>query len=411
MPTDHPMRRQLHDEFHSRPSLYFDGPAVVRHHAFYFAGVMDIVPANLLALKGQQTREGNSGIVQVAGGQIKWEVHTEFVSVTQVVAWSGDIASLPVSDAAWQELLEAMPGQRICNVEVLVVPVGDYRAADLLEAGSDLVASAVGGRDAEVWSTFRLGKDHATRIVLLNRHLNSYRTGRMVRRLLEIEDYRMMALLALPLSKAAFRKCVEIERELQSAIASLRDPSSSQQAVLAEIAKCSAEMQDLSIKTRERFSATAAYADLVFRRVQELREERIEGHQRVGVFIDRRFGPAVRSCEQADRRVENTAVHVARTTELLRTSVQVELEQQNASLLQSMERRLAIQTRLQQAVEGLSVFAIGYYALSILKYMLEGVAILTPAAHWTKAVIPIAVPIILLVVWLSVRRVHTSIKS
>ncbi|MGZ0843214.1 DUF3422 family protein, partial [Klebsiella pneumoniae subsp. pneumoniae] len=61
-------------------------------------------------------------------------------------------------------------------------------------------------------------------------------------------------------------------------------------------------MLDVSVNTGERFSATAAYAELVFARLAELREQHVDGYQRLGVFIERRFRPAIRFCAQASRR-------------------------------------------------------------------------------------------------------------
>ncbi|OCI97726.1 hypothetical protein A6U86_33900 [Rhizobium sp. AC27/96] len=411
MQLDHPLRRQLHNELHSRPSLYFEAPAFVWHEAFYVKASSIQIPEKILALDANRTRDGKSGIAMTPNGKIKWEMHTEFVSATHVVAWDGNPDTHPTPDPLWRELTDLMPGQRIAAVEVFVCPFDNNPAAQQLVDSEDMVASSVGGGDAEVWSTFRMGDNGSTRMILLNRRLNAYRTGRMVRRLLEIENYRMMALLSLPLSQSAFLQCVEYENGLRDIMDLLGLPDRKQDILLADLAKLSASLLHLSITTRERFSATAAYAELVFRRLEELREERIEGHQRIGVFIDRRFRPAIRSCEQADKRVENTAMRIARASELLRTSVQVELEQQNAQLLESMERRVAIQTRLQQAVEGFSIIAISYYALGILKTFFEGIVEIYPSGHWIKSAFPTLIPLIIIVVWLIGRRVRLSLSG
>ncbi|MGO8657883.1 DUF3422 family protein, partial [Rhizobium ruizarguesonis] len=84
---------------------------------------------------------------------------------------------------------------------------------------------------------------------------------------------------------------------------------------------------------RHRFGATKAYAEIVASRTSELREVRVEQRQRIGTFIDRRFQPAVRSVEAAERRLDELAERVSLAGDLLRTTVQVQLEDQNASLL------------------------------------------------------------------------------
>ena len=62
---------------------------------------------------------------------------------------------------------------------------------------------------------------------------------------------------------------------------------------------------------------------------------------------------------------------LARAANLLRTRVDIELEQQNSELLKAMNERTRLQLRLQQTVEGLSIAAISYYVVSLLDYAIE----------------------------------------
>ena len=64
-------------------------------------------------------------------------------------------------------------------------------------------------------------------------------------------------------------------------------------------------------------------------------------------------------------RLKALSERAARIAELMRTRVDVALESQNRDLLESMNRRAAMQLRLQQTVEGLSVVAISYYAANL----------------------------------------------
>ena len=59
------------------------------------------------------------------------------------------------------------------------------------------------------------------------------------------------------------------------------------------------------------------------------------------------------------------SLRATRAADLLRTRVDVALQAQNQSLLESMDSRSALQLRLQQTVEGLSVVAISYYAVGL----------------------------------------------
>lgn len=98
----------------------------------------------------------------------------------------------------FRQVLDRVPGRLVA---VVVVTARDGAAPPSFVSEADFVASLVGGGDAEVHSTFRLNEDGFVGLYLFNRNLNAYRAGRMVRRLLEIETSRMMALLALPVAQ------------------------------------------------------------------------------------------------------------------------------------------------------------------------------------------------------------------
>ena len=92
---------------------------------------------------------------------------------------------------------------------------------------------------------------------------------------------------------------------------------------------------------------------------------------------------------------------------MLRTKVNVAVEKQNRDLLHSMNTRAKLQLRLQQTVEGLSVAAVSYYVVGLIAYLAKGFgaerfgvkdSVLTAAA----------VPIVVLIIWLLVRRIRRS---
>ena len=66
-----------------------------------------------------------------------------------------------------------------------------------------LIGSLVKKGKAQVWTAFRFHEDGFARFLMYNRSTNKCETGRLVQKLLEVETYRLMALLALPLCKEA----------------------------------------------------------------------------------------------------------------------------------------------------------------------------------------------------------------
>ncbi|MGK0399761.1 MAG: putative membrane-anchored protein, partial [Gammaproteobacteria bacterium] len=138
------------------------------------------------------------------------------------------------------------------------------------------------------------------------------------------------------------------------------------------------------------------------RRISELREQRIEGAQSFNEFMERRLEPAVRTCESVSDRVKALSNRIARVSNLLRTRININLEAQNRDLLRSMDRRAAMQLRLQEMVEGLSVVVLSYYSLGLLDYALKGLKQLGVDLN-TDLVVGISVPFIVIAVLISLR--------
>ncbi len=67
-----------------------------------------------------------------------------------------------------------------------------------------------------------------------------------------------------------------------------------------------------------------------------------------------------------------TSPRLGRAGDLLRTRIDVELEEQNRDLPDGMNRRARLQLRLQQTVEGLSVAAVSYFGVGLIGYLVKG---------------------------------------
>ena len=124
-------------------------------------------------------------------------------------------------------------------------------------------------------------------------------------------------------------------------------------------------------------------------------------------FLARRMAPALRTCAALEERQANLAEKLARAANLLRTRVDVELEQQNRDVLRAMNERTRLQLMLQATVEGLSVAAISYYVVGLFGYLVKGLhdaeVIRVDPALLTGAFVPVA----LLLVWWIVRRIRS----
>lgn len=342
--------------------------------------------------------------------QLKWESHTEFVTYTLFVpgvseeAFSGDSLSFLPDD--W---LAETGGRVISAAMVRVERAADQAAAEerflsgLADSFADESVSLgwVVDDEALVATDFRLHEDGFARIAVIALDgIGPRRLGRIVQRLLEIESYKSFALLTLPVARRVSKTVTEIDRRLGALNAADANPREALEALTA----LAGEVERLSTETAFRFGAAGAYDAIVGDRIAVLRARRMRGRQLFSEFMTRRFDPAMRTCRSAERRLAELSDRVARASALLSTRVQVAVEAQNQELLESMDRRAALQLRLQQTVEGLSVVAISYYAVNLGGY------ILAPAAKaWgldkTTLTAALAVPVIA-GVWLMVRRIR-----
>ena len=122
----------------------------------------------------------------------------------------------------------------------------------------------------------------------------------------------------------------------------------------------------------------------------------------------RRYAPAMRTVSSAERRLEAMSSRSIRASNLLRTRVDVERSAQNQRLLESMDRRSDLQLRLQRTVEGLSVVAISYYAVSLVGYMLYPAADASGVSKGTLTAL-VTLPVVLFV-WWAIRRLRANVE-
>jgi len=97
-------------------------------------------------------------------------------------------------------------------------------------------------------------------------------------------------------------------------------------------------------------------------------------------------------------------------SDMMRTKVELSIQEQNQLLLTSMDRRSQIQLKMQHAVEGLSVAAISYYSIGLVKYIISSLD-LHDFILSKSQLVGLSVPVIVATVWLLTRRVHKRFKK
>ena len=418
----HPLRQALNDEVHARPPVPLETPEFVTYLAFLHhdgSAVREGVHLRLLAEQlGLPEPETESGHVFLDAGEfrLKWERHNEFSSYVFfrriLPEYTADEHALLCVPAAWRN---DIPGQLIVATHVEVRPVADVPpdtvAVQLSPRGETQVAARVADGAGWVFTDFHI-HDGFSRFLLVDASLTPRQAGRLVQRLVEIETYRVMALLAFPIAKQVGRLLSRAEDELADLMDGMGSAESSddERAVLARLTRLAADVERSVARTTFRFGAAAAYYRLVQQRIEELREARLTGFPTIREFMERRLDPAIATCATIARRQEDLSGRIARNSQLLRTRVDIELQRQNQELLAQMNRRARLQLRLQETVEGLSVVAITYYGSQLVSYLAKGgKPYLGPVSP--DVVTAISIPVIAGLVALGLRRMRRSLAA
>jgi uncharacterized membrane-anchored protein len=421
LPTEYASRQRLADELHARPFEAVATPGAVlsiatlrsgaAEDAHCLAHLAQLVPGENAAAPDTTHLSLRSGAIRV-----RWERHTEFYGYT-FIADTGPAELADSFDTGWLAALPpgwlaALPGPMIAatHIALLSCPGEPPHAREVAPVfGSEaIVGNRVADGAASVVTDWRT-VDGVTRFLVLDHALNRRRAGRTAQRLIEIDTYRMMALLSLPIATQRMSELGAEEALLASLMGRFRAATDGDDQLLAELTELAARVEQAMAAHGSRFSATRAYRDIVERRLAELREVTVPGLQPMSEFLERRFRPAMDSCTAAAARQSQVSERIARAAQLLQTRAEVERERQNQSLLASLDRRQAMQLRLQETVEGLSVIAMTYYGVGLGGYLLEPLA---KAAGVSKSLVTmIAVPVIGLIVLLSMRRLRRRIAE
>lgn len=426
----HPRRASLVEELHARPFQPMAAPGRVLRLAFkeptgaaerdlakdrdHLTALLDHHGAPPLP-PGARQHSATLGPLR-----LKWECHTEFVSYLFTAdgpgstLFDGSIAAQ--LDPDW---IASAPGKIVSasEVELIFQPTHDPAAAldaDLIDHFNpeSMAASSILDASAIAVGDFRIDPRGVTRFaVIVTGETGPRRLGRAVQRILELEVYATMALLALPIASETAGRLNQVERELTELIhrATQGDNRPADEDLLEDLSSLAAEIEAMSAAAAFRLDAADAYTSIVRDRIQLLRERPVRGRQRFDEFFNRRFDPAIRTVQAARGRLEALSTRTARIAELLRTRVSVTLEAQNQQVLDQMNDRAAQQLRLQQTVEGLSVVAISYYAVSLAAYLLAP-AEKALGIDKTSLMALVTIPTIL-AVWFSVHRLRGHLQN
>jgi len=420
LPTAHPDHRTILSEAHARPFLVLTNPVIVTQLVMLQTKLTHTSEVEHLCLLceelGGPEPESNSRLLHLDFGrfEIHWQQHLEYSTYRFIRPTSGKPFEQSALEYLPQDWLSNIPGELISAMDV---QTESYQAEEttnpdrLKKIFNDKppVGSEVRKSLSMLWSRFEPCKQGFVRYLLQVKNLAPAQNGRLVNRVLEMEGYRLLALLSTPMIKKLRPQIDRIDFAMLLIADHIKRISSidDQQSLLTKLSTLAAEVEVLGSHDY-RFSASHAYFDLFDERLDELQEKKLSATMTAGEFIQRRMTPARRTLRHTQRRISELSRRISHARELLQTNINMTIEHQNQELLLSMEKRSHLQLRLQEAVEGLSIAAISYYLVSLTKYLLVGLK--SVGIHLNKDLFTaLAVPVVIFAVWFTVHKIKDHV--
>ncbi len=415
--TLHPLRDTLYNELHVRPFYPLESPQQVTYLAAISTPDALKKAFSLLCRLCKRyeitpPQEDTVTFHQNFGDfVITWERHVEFYSLTvlhpsPVKGEPFEYTAIDLLPADW---IRELPGQIIVAIHLIIDDQQLGYSTDALTRyfeGQPVMLSGTYAGKAEIYTAFKLHGDGYGRIIIRDKGMAPLQTGRLTRRFLDMETYRLLSLLSLPIARRITPQLRNMDQRLAEilTVVSNLDDSSGEREILEKLTKIEAHLETYRAETTNRFSATRAYHQLVKDRLERIKEVKIDEHLSIGEFINRRLNPALRTCESVQRWMEDLSKRIERASDLMRTRVNLNLQEQSRSQLEAMNRRSHLQFRLQETVEGLSIAAISYYSIGLLGYLLKGL----PLKHWgldKNMLLAGSIPVVFVVIWYITRRI------
>lgn len=392
LPTEDGRRVLLHNEIHTRPSANVHLPALVFYVAVLNANVSvqeELLHLQLLSGQSRLSLDNlKANFLQIQTGKYNliWERHTEFTRYTLIqklpknTNWGQSFPDQLKDIATEEGWIQGIPGNTITAIQLIIHNEGMDDPNALQHAklwlgespliGAKMGRTASGESHSHLLSTLRIDAQGFERVlVLAATDTSPSRAGRIAQRILELETYRMMALLSLPVAKSLGAKLTQTETQLVRITHRLEKEIDTDEVLLRDLAGLAVQVESATAEHSYRFSAARAYHAIVLERISEMRENPLSGIQTVGEFMQRRLAPAMATVNATSDRLGNLAERVARASALLRTRVEIAAELHNQQLLEKLTRGQDLQLRLQSTVEGLSIAAITYYVVSLALYI------------------------------------------
>ena len=432
--------RKLHERPHQPIGKWLRAPAHVHYDAFRMSDPPTQRPASRLefqSLLGQfkvpaettVLRENfGYGVKEAENGDrliLIWQAHTEYYNYQfwHVPApTTSPVTFGPLRFPEYTCTLEPL-GSVVCRLDILLTtgilpPRGDLRG---LMPGPVLYGSRIFNEQTGVVTSFTPDDQGRERywVSVGPSHGDSSRLKDIVDAIVRIETYYHLLLMQKPLFSAAVDQVYKFEqvhlkqREIITGHIAHAD-SQTLQRWLNTLTQDLLKTNRMAGKLHFELSAWLPYGKIVHTTLASLAEQGMEAYRPISDYVLSGITGVAEGYQQLLKRIDTLRNGFEGIISIIRTRVDLIVEAQNLTLLQSVDKTTKSQVILQHTVEGLSVIVIAYYLAGLAGYVFKGlyeIGWLKNANLASAIFVPVAIGLAFAVTTVSKKYLHKKLTS
>ncbi len=380
------------------------------------------IPAESTVLRetfGYGVREAENGDRLI----IVWQAHTEYYNYQ---LWhlplpkKGEVTFGPLTFPQYQFPATSL-GTVVCRLDILLTAeaVPSRERMRSLLPGPVLYGSRILDEQTSLVTSFtpdELGRERYWVTVGLQRSNPSHLKD-IVDAIVRIETYYHLLLMQKPLFSAAIDQVYKFEqvhlkqREIITGHIAHAN-SETLQRWLNSLTQDLLKTNRISGKLHFELSASLPYDKIVHATLGSLAEKPLESYRPFSDFVLSGITGVADGYQQLLKRIETLRGGFEGIISIIRARVDLILQAQNLTLLQSVDKTTKSQVILQHTVEGLSVIVIAYYVAGLGGYIFKGLQEMgwLKNAHIASAVfVPIAIGLAFVITTFSKKYLHKKL--
>ncbi len=396
--------RQLHEPSKKYLEEWFDVPAHIHHVAHRMANPPLDRPQSrhefqqllqCLEVPEEQTviheKFGHGAKIAANGDRllVTWEAHTEYYSYQLWHIPDDKLKPLAFGPLTFPGYLMPLSplGVQVNALDILVLPhtiLGIEEVKNTMP-GAQLYGSRIFGEDISVMTTFTPDEDKRERYLILSPSFDVLlaHVARTIDTLVAIENYTHLILFPFHAFAQSVDQVHQYEQRhlYQRGVIATEIENATPQTLQRWLTGMTQDLMHVSRMAesmRYKLSASVPYDRIIRANLASLHEQTLAGCRRISDYVDGKTIGVADGYQQFVRRINALVNDFQGSIAVIRTKVELQLQDQNLALenqilrlLRSMDKTTRRQAILQHTVEGLSVIVISYYLSGLGSYVFK----------------------------------------